>query len=1717
MDRWFSNLCFRALWKGNRRRQGRQVRHTANLQLEVLEDRCVPSAAQHVLLLSVDGLHQADVADPHLAGDLSNILKLQQTGVNYTNASTTKPSDSFPGTLSYLTGSGPGTTGVFYDDSYSRTLFAPGSNPATGKPGTEVTYFEALDKNQFLLSGGANFDASSIDPSTLPIDSHGNPVFPNQFLPVNTIFGVAHDAGLYTAFSDKHPAYQIANGHQGNTIDDFYGPEINSTTALLDNTTGHTVDANALRDANPFVDLSKYTLVDPSTDPDNVDAMGHHQLLPDASGNFIDPNLITDTTHNVLLTEKYDDLKVQAILNEIAGGVSHAGLTNPSHAVPAIFGMNFQAVSVAQKYSLGGIDSSGTPSPILEAAMQHTNHSIGLIMSALQNTQDPATGGSLWNTTEVVLTAKHGQNPRVGVGGKMADNAIPDVLNAAGATVAQATQDDVSLIWLKDQATTQKGVKALQDFVKTGTINVFFKQSKDPKDAVQMKASDVIDQILSGQGLVQAGLGDPSKDASTPDILVTLKPGFLWVGNTASKFKRAEHGGFSEDDTHVALIVGGGAVSDDVQGTTVADPVQTRQIAVSVLNSLGLSAAKLQGAVIEGTKGLPGLDLPQDNIAQFKEGQNGQALVGAFTLPSGTTTTDGYKVTVQWGDGSKTKSPLLLADPTDPSIIDVFAQHTYKKEGEHGGTITIVAPDGTTTTGTFTALVHDVYTAQGKTLNVDANKALDLVTVATFQDQDNDANNKDFSARIFWGDGYQSNGVVEHDDDTFKVLGSHTYVGHQTTSFPTKVVITDQFGDTVEADGKANVTFTPPPPTKGTTPAPNSPGTPTGPQGDGTSITPQGWFVNPAGIQTSLGDKPFGIALSPDGTHLAVTNDGAGTQSVMIVNRSTHQVISEVDYTADGQGLYVGITYSLDGTKLYASAGGTPFIVNGVSYNGIRVYNVDPATGKITETAPLLIPMPISKTGKPINLYPAGITLSADGNKMYVADNLGSALTVIDLTSPAATTGGATTTIQVGPNPYAVALSHDGKTAYVSNQGGLTLSVIDLTQPFLAETDRIEVGTHPNAMALNPKNDELYVANADSDTVSVLDTKKNVVVRTIDLSPYLGAREGSSPDSLAVSPNGKTLYVVNSLNDDVAVIKLGQGQGEDEDSKDQVQGLIPTAWYPTALVLSDGGKEIDVLNAKGLGAGPNVNGPNPYTNPYSPPNQYIASMIVGTLSQIQVPDAATLKAYTKSVVANNGFNEGSKLRTAGTPPSSVIPLRAGDPTPIQHVIYIIKENRTFDQELGSLGNGSNGDPALNLFGDESAPNARALAKTFVTLDNFYSDAEVSADGWNWSVGAEANSYVQHAWPQDYGNTFAQRPYDFEGGNLATSPGTDPTDAFIWNKLSDNNISYRNYGFRVFGGQVAGNPSTEPRLAANTDLAFAGYDLRKPDSIPDLIKTGVNQPTRIGEWLKEFNQYEMNGNLPTVEFVRLPNDHTATDTPGAPSPRAYVADNDYALGQLVDAVSHSKDWGSTVIFSIEDDAQEGPDHVDAHRTVAQVISPYTQHATIDSTFYSQVSVLRTIEQIVGISPMTQFDAAATPLLNSFSNVANMTSYKAIKPTQDVHEKNPVVPPPLPGVVGPAPASLDAIATLEDFNEKRENQVLWALYGKGPERAPINSIHDFTIPGSGDSGPASDDSGTPSNTGSTTSPTSPQTTTTTSSSGTSTSLLPPATPEDPFSIP
>jgi len=1577
---------------------------------------------KHVLLISVDGLREADLTDPKLQGSLTNIRSLATGGVTYTNAYTSVPSDSFPGELSYLTGAGPATTGVYYDDSYSRTLKAPGATSATPF-GTEVQYAENIDKDPTLLNGGGG-----IDPTKLPVDAQGNPVYPHSFLQVNTIFNVAHDAGLVTAFADKHPAYEIANGPSGNGVSDLYTPEINASVAIEN---GKLVDASTAQDP------SKLTFA--------------------------------TTTTSVKLTEANDDLKVQAIINEISGLNS---LGTQASGVPSLFGLNFQAVSVGEKLTTGGIAADGTVSATLKDGLSHTDASIGQIVSALKT-------AGLYDSTEIVLTAKHGQNPRIGAASLIKDDIYTNALDAAGITVAQATQDDVALLWLDNQAQTTSAAQVLNDL-----------KAANPNSG--------IDTVLFGAGLQQAGFGNPTQESTTPDIIVKLKPRYVLVGNPAKPSKQAEHGGFSEDDTHVALIVGGGAVNPELSGSVQTDRVSTKQIAVTALKTLGLNPADLQGAVAEKTQALPGLN------SLLEDGKGGQKTfaiyqgdtavinnfggVGQGTVPTSGTISEADTLKF-FGNGLIAKNMILAPQGNDLVITfegvsdtKVTLQNFKLENLDNLSRATGAAVDlynivfdgqkqGTDSFDVFNNdAPRDVLFNRNTVTYLDAisrivtgfNDSKDIINApvgdhTVFAGSGNDMLRGGVGFNTFFGgDGNdtleggkgETTMVGGKGNDTFVIgsdeglitiadfklgkdkialAGDLTFeqlnIAQGTGSNETDALIRESKTGKLLAVVKdiqaslLTVAFAPY-------------RTIAGPE---TATTPQGWFLTPAGKQVQLvdptsgvyADRPYNVVSSPDGKTLVVSNNGQSTQSLMVIDRASGHIVQTIPYEGN-EALYIGLTFSPDGKQLYASAGGN---------NKIRVYDVNGQT--FTEDAAIPIPLPQSPNGKPVNLYAGGLTISANGKTLYVADNLGDSMTVIDLP-----TREVTATVPVGHNPYTVVLSNDGKTAYVSNWGEESVSVIDLSVPTLAQGPAISVGTHPNAMALNPTNNELYVANADSDNVSVIDTRTKQVIRTIDLSPYPGAKEGSSPNALTVSPDGKLLYVANATNNDVAVVQLG-----DATTLDRVKGLIPTAWYPTGVVLSPDGKELDVINAKGLGAGPNPNGAIPYRNPEQAPNQYVGSMIQGTLSQIDVSNPDMLQQYTQQVIKNNGFDEGNKVRVAGIPQENVIPLRPGDPSPIKHVIYVIKENRTFDQVLGSLGQG-NGDPSLNLFGDESAPNQRQLAQQFVTLDNFYADAEVSADGWNWSTGALANTYVQKNWPANYADGNRNRPYDFEGGNLATSPGKDPQDAFIWNKLSDAGIDYRNYGFRVFGGQVA---TTEPRLATNTDLNFAGFDLTKPDSSPELFATpqNPNPATRIDEWLKEFNQYETNGTLPTVEFVRLPSDHTAGTRIGAPTPRAYMADNDLALGKLVDAVSHSADWKDTAIFVLEDDAQDGPDHVDAHRTITQVISPYTQTGKVDSTFYSTVSMLRTMELIVGLGPMSQYDAAATPMLNSFTNQPDFTPYTAIKPTQNLAEKNPVGSP-----LGDK--SVDW--SVEDQNEAIENLMIWKSV-KGADSAMPTPITRF----------------------------------------------------------
>lgn len=771
-------------------------------------------------------------------------------------------------------------------------------------------------------------------------------------------------------------------------------------------------------------------------------------------------------------------------------------------------------------------------------------------------------------------------------------------------------------------------------------------------------------------------------------------------------------------------------------------------------------------------------------------------------------------------------------------------------------------------------------------------------------------------------------------------------------------------------------------------------------QPNGSRLLIDNWTITPAGRQSTLGELPLNMVLSPNGQYLLVTNGGADVESLQVISTADSRTIQTIPYAAPA-GVLIGVAYSPDGKHAYAAGGGQ---------NLIHTFSVGP---KGSLTAGSDIRLSVAKSDP----YPLGLSVAPGGRVLYVAENLSNDLAIVDTAS-----GAVLARVPVGAYPYQALVDSSGKHVYVSNWGDGTVSVIDTATRTVVATVATE--KHPCAMAFGPRG-ALYVADANSDAVSVINRATNEVAGTISVRPNVQSPLSASPQGLAVSPDGNRLYVANAGENDVDVFGLGQVLGTAS-----LLGRLPTAWYPTAVAAARNGKTLFVANAKGFGAGPNSGNfywtaPNPartigpfidgYCN--CAPDKFSGSMIPGTLSTIPVPSTATLYRYSRQVALNDHFGDRLDLQRS---PENPVPL-PGRSSPIKHVIYVIKENRSYDQVMGDDAHG-NGDPSLTLFPRAVTPNHHALADRFGLMDNFYADAEVSPDGHNWVMSANASDYNEKMWPQFYGGNRANRPYDFEGGSsINLSPG-----GYLWDAAAAAHISYRNYGeFYLFdanygtkklipsgqAGSCAGpvtrtytgmtipagqtlcfapmdvNGSVAPKLVGHYDPRFRNYDMHYPES------------GRVAEWKREFRAFAAKNKLPRLEILRLPNDHTAGTSLGGYSPKASMAQNDLALGQVVDTVSHSRYWPSTAIFVTEDDAQNGPDHVEAHRTVGFVISPYTseRHPGTDHTLYDTASMVRTIELILGLKPMSQYDATAVPMRRMFHRKPDLRPYTAAHET------------------------------------------------------------------------------------------------------------------------
>ena len=727
------------------------------------------------------------------------------------------------------------------------------------------------------------------------------------------------------------------------------------------------------------------------------------------------------------------------------------------------------------------------------------------------------------------------------------------------------------------------------------------------------------------------------------------------------------------------------------------------------------------------------------------------------------------------------------------------------------------------------------------------------------------------------------------------------------------------------------------------------------------TLLPNGWSLTPAGYSIPLSsDLPLNMALAPDGFHLAVTNNGNGRQCLDLINLRKNRLVSSTTIKKAWLGL--AFTFAKPYSFLYASGGNDDIIIR---YQLIK----DSLVAKDSIT--LGQPWPKEK------ISPAGLAVDEQENRLYVVTKENNSIYVCDTK-----TMKVITRVPLSAEAYTLVLNHENPELYISAWGGRKIWVFDTKHNVLS--DSVITDDHPTDIAIT--HDRLFVANANSNTVTVISLPSDKVIETLHTALSPDAPIGSTTNSVCLSPDEKTLYIANADNNYLAVFDVS------DPGHSRSLGFIPVGWYPTCVRTR--GKQIFVTNGKGLSSMPNPLAEQPgqrrnkkaYKKSGEIKDQYVGSMLKGTLSIIPAPSPAALSTYTAQVYANTPFSAQRAMEAPGIT-GNPIPRKAGDSSPIKYVFYVLKENRTYDQILGDLPQG-NGDTSLCLFGRQITPNAHAIVNSFVLLDNFYVDAEVSADGHNWSMAGYATDFTEKNWPSNYSGRGGN--YDFDGSR----PIANPTKGFIWNYCQRAGISFRNYGEFEDNGPPTLELLKDPLHYCRP---YVGWNLDTQDI----------RRERIFE--QDFDSLVKIDAVPHFSTIYLPNDHTSGLTKGDYTPIAMIADNDLALGRLVDHISHSPIWSQSAIFVLEDDAQDGPDHVDAHRSPAFVISPYIKRNTVDHTMYSTTSILRTMELILGLPPMSQYDAAATPLYRSFTATPDTAAFTAASPGVDIDARNTAMSP------------------------------------------------------------------------------------------------------------
>ncbi|UCF37889.1 MAG: bifunctional YncE family protein/alkaline phosphatase family protein, partial [Acidobacteriota bacterium] len=787
-------------------------------------------------------------------------------------------------------------------------------------------------------------------------------------------------------------------------------------------------------------------------------------------------------------------------------------------------------------------------------------------------------------------------------------------------------------------------------------------------------------------------------------------------------------------------------------------------------------------------------------------------------------------------------------------------------------------------------------------------------------------------------------------------------------------------------------------------------------------VLPVSQILSPAGTQVELpGMRPQVLAMSPDGKLLATSGK---TNQLVILDPDSGSVIQRVPFPAEqqvaepvsdhilepdeeGQVSYTGLRFSPDGRRIYLSN------VEG----SVKVFGVD---SDRRVQALYSIPLPETGLHRRAREIPSGLAFSEDGSRLFVVLNLTNQLAELDIAS-----GRIVRTFDVGVAPYSLLLVE--KKAYVSNWGGRrpgeddlvgpagrgtvvrvdpvrhiasegSVSVINLTTGSVEK--EILTGMHASEMALSPDGRHLLVANAASDNVSVIEIASNSVIETISLKWQPDDYYGANPNALAFDASGKKLYVCNGSQNAVAVVSFDPG-------KSQLLGLIPVGWFPGAILYDNARSRLYVANIKGMGSGRRTfwEGELGFNS-----RQYF-----GTISLVDEPDEEELTRYTRTVLANcrREMLERSLLPARPDQPPRPVPERVGEPSVFEHVVYIIKENRTYDQVLGDLEQGR-GDPDLCIFGEKVTPNQHKMVRDFVLLDNTYCSGILSADGHQWSTTAITTDYMEKSFA-GFPRSYPDGMEDDDVDALAYAPS-----GFIWDNAIERGKTLRVFGEFAIGayGWMDLDRTPAPTFLDyyrdfinQTGLTAIGsrpaIESLRPYLEMDTIGWAMEVPDifRAAQFIKKLKQYEESGEFPNLVIICLPNDHASGTKEGYPTPAAHVADNDLAFGQIVEAISHSPFWKKTAIFAIEDDPQDGWDHISSYRTTAYVISPYTKRGEVISTQYNQPGMLRTIELILGLPPMNQMDAVATPMTDCFTDQPDFTPFKAVPNNIPLDQMNP----------------------------------------------------------------------------------------------------------------